>query len=87
MVMWPNEVERLLPIETSICDMARTILEIGGGNCWDVQQNLLLVAMANELLCAHEAKNPADECLHFCAEQLKCYHLHALDAATNPHEN
>lgn len=37
------------------------------------------VTLATELEICHEGESIADECLHYCAEQLRLWHLRALD--------
>ncbi len=75
--------EELLPRETEICEKAGSLLQQAGRTapaC--LNQCLNALVLANELLWAHESESPADETLHLCAEQLKCWFLDKLDKIT-----
>jgi len=74
-----DECERLLPLETAICDTAGTLLQQSHSDSAAINQHLNAIVLANELLWAHEGESPADECLHLCAEQLKAHHLYHLE--------
>lgn len=72
--------EALLPRETEICEKAGSLLEQAGRTapaC--LSQCLNAIVLTNELLWAHTGESPADESLHLCAEQLKCWFLDKLD--------
>lgn len=73
-----DECERLLPLETELCETAGSLL---GQNADLPELNLHLNALVltNELLWAHEGDKPDDESLHLCAEQLKCFHLAKIE--------
>lgn len=73
--------ERLLALETELCEMAGCLMEQGYDAAGSLSAALNAIVLANELLWAHESASPADECLHLAAEQLKVFFLRGLELA------
>ena len=77
-VVTAEDCERLLPLETELCEAAGSLLSQGLA-CLELNDALNLLLMTNELLWAHEGASLADECLHLCAEQIKCHQLAQIE--------
>jgi hypothetical protein len=73
-----DSCERLLVLETALCEASGSLLS-QGLDLPELNGHLNALVLSNELLWAHEGDNPADECLHLCAEQLKCFHLSQIE--------
>ena len=77
-----QEAEPLLPREVELCELAGSLLSHGFESP-AMNYHLKGVVLANELLWAHQSDSPADEPLHYAAEQLKCHHLSILKILTD----
>ena len=71
--------EKLLSHEVQIIDRAESLMAQGDDSlrihrdAWE---------LTNELMWAHQTDHPADESLHFAAENLKLFHLQILATRT-----
>lgn len=77
--------EELAVRECAILDLAAALISQGAADEADPLAQPLIrahrdaIALGNELLYCHTSDSPADEGPHYCAEQLKLWHLRALD--------
>jgi len=78
-----DDCERFLPMEIEICETAGSFISQGHPESGRLSQAFHGVVLANELLGAHTGESPEDECLHLCAEQLKCHFLSILHDLTD----
>lgn len=80
-----NYAEELATRESEILDMAESLIMQGAADENDplsqpmIRTHRCAIALANELLYCHASDTPADEGPHYCAEQLKLWHLRQLD--------
>lgn len=71
--------------EAEILDMAESLISQGAADPYDPLSQPLLrthrdaAALARELMARHDGDSPADDAARYAAEQLKLWHLRALD--------
>ena len=74
-LIYGDRAETLLAARESVTEVAESLASQGETT---VRPHLDAIRAADELMWAHESDNPADELLHYFAEQLMLWHLEQL---------
>jgi len=74
-----DDCDRLLLLETDLCETAGSLLSQGYAEEYELNHALNGVVLANTLLWEHQSSRISDEEPHHAAEQLKCYFLAKIE--------